>query len=476
MTRVRREVWAISKQPDDETLKWYAIGVAAMRARPLADHRSWRYQAAIHAYRRDRDPLQVPGEALPSQIEQDTFWTQCQHGSWFFLPWHRMYLHHFESIVRQDIVAAGGPADWALPYWDYSRADDPDEARSIPPAFRAAALPDGTANPLFVAQRSNGANEGMPIADDLAVDTAVAMEDQQFSDGPSSGAFGGPETAFMHGGDVIGKLEATPHGDIHVAVGGVFPFGWMSRFWSAALDPLFWLHHANIDRLWSAWLRLGQGRQNPRSDLWRETPFNFRNVLGEEVVMTSAEVENTTEAPLDYAYDDVPTTPFRAIRISPARPSAMTRQAKLVGATRAPFEVGGSSYQTVVPTHGARALMASASSAAPQRMFLQFEHLTSDEGASPYDVYVGVPDGEEPTRHPDCRIGRLPLFGLAEASSSEGPHAGSGLTYSIEITPHLTRLRALPGWDDARIPIALVPTQPSQQARVRVGRVGLYSE
>ena len=28
----------------------------------------------------------------------------------------------------------------------------------------------------------------------------------------------------------------------------------MGAFETAGLDPLFWLHHANIDRLWEVWL------------------------------------------------------------------------------------------------------------------------------------------------------------------------------------------------------------------------------
>jgi tyrosinase len=31
--------------------------------------------------------------------------------------------------------------------------------------------------------------------------------------------------------------------------------GWMSDPDKAALDPIFWLHHANIDRLWAAWTK-----------------------------------------------------------------------------------------------------------------------------------------------------------------------------------------------------------------------------
>src|SRR5919197_1077891 len=40
------------------------------------------------------------------------------------------------------------------------------------------------------------------------------------------------------------------HGGVHIAVGG--ESGQMSTARSPA-DPLFWLHHANIDRLWAGW-------------------------------------------------------------------------------------------------------------------------------------------------------------------------------------------------------------------------------
>ena len=32
---------------------------------------------------------------------------------------------------------------------------------------------------------------------------------------------------------------------------------------TAAQDPIFWLHHANIDRLWNHWLQQGGGRADP---------------------------------------------------------------------------------------------------------------------------------------------------------------------------------------------------------------------
>ena len=44
-------------------------------------------------------------------------------------------------------VEAGGPADFALPYWNYDRRSPATRCRS---AFRTPTLPDGTPNPLFL--------------------------------------------------------------------------------------------------------------------------------------------------------------------------------------------------------------------------------------------------------------------------------------------------------------------------------------
>jgi len=39
------------------------------------------------------------------------------------------------------------------------------------------------------------------------------------------------------------------HGDIHVTIGGSNPSGHLASVDMAAFDPIFWLHHVNIDRL-----------------------------------------------------------------------------------------------------------------------------------------------------------------------------------------------------------------------------------
>src|SRR6188472_1819854 len=98
----RADVWSLA--PADPIVTYYGRAVAAMKAKSANDPTSWTYQAAIHGtYTTPTKPL----------------WLECRHQGWFFLPWHRMYLYYFERIVRAQVVALGGPANWALPYWNY---------------------------------------------------------------------------------------------------------------------------------------------------------------------------------------------------------------------------------------------------------------------------------------------------------------------------------------------------------------------
>ena len=181
--RERKDVYNLP--PGDQTLEWYAKAVTAMKALPQADPRSWRYQAAIHGI----DPLPPAMAGL---------WAECQHGSSFFLPWHRMYILNFERIVAQHVASLGGPADWALPYWNYTTLDI--ATLALPPAFRNAALPGGAANPLYVTLRNPVANAGGPILGPRDVDLNCLSASGTTSPG---GFFGGAPS--VHFGSAAGR-------------------------------------------------------------------------------------------------------------------------------------------------------------------------------------------------------------------------------------------------------------------------------
>jgi tyrosinase len=65
---------------------------------------------------------------------------------------------------------------------------------------------------------------------------------------------------------VTTELEGNPHNSIHGIVGGN-----MGGVATSPLDPIFWLHHCNIDRIWDRWIRLG--RTNSSDPLWTTFPF-----------------------------------------------------------------------------------------------------------------------------------------------------------------------------------------------------------
>lgn len=101
--------------------------------------------------------------------------------------------------------------------------------------------------------------------------------------------FASPKTLGHSALTGFGVLEGQPHNRVHNCVGGIFtdPKGNTTNnggFMQANLspvDPLFFLHHANIDRLWDVWTRKQLARGYPALpeggdfDAWSREPFLF---------------------------------------------------------------------------------------------------------------------------------------------------------------------------------------------------------
>jgi hypothetical protein len=69
--------------------------------------------------------------------------------------------------------------------------------------------------------------------------------------------------------------------------------------------PIFWLHHANIDRMWNRWLAQGGGRTDATDADWLNTQFTFYDEAGHAVYLRGAEIVDTV-GQLNYRYDDDP--------------------------------------------------------------------------------------------------------------------------------------------------------------------------
>lgn len=277
---VRRNIFSLA--PNGPELSALRRGIEVMRARPDTDPTSWNYQARIHGIERGGAPAPFGAP-----------WGTCRHGNNDFLSWHRLYLYFFERILRE----ASGDPSFALPYWDYSVPGQ----NSLPAAFRQ---PFG--NTLYEARRDPAINAGTPI-NPIVASSAQAMQTLRF-----------PRPFFS------AAIENQPHNVIHVEIGGA-----MADPATAGEDPIFWLHHANIDRLWSRWIASGNGRANPTDFAFLNTPFPFADERGQIVTARGADVLDPA-AQLGYRYDDDPVAPAgadpgAAFMVASATPAPLAR-------------------------------------------------------------------------------------------------------------------------------------------------------
>lgn len=136
----------------------------------------------------------------------------CPHGAPYFVAWHRGYIYFFEKQLR--IISGDNALN--LPYWDYY------QYAGMPAEFTDPA----SNNPLYMAR----ANTNIYNALDLSPFTAGVYNFQR-------GTFNAFEP----------KLESGPHNPVHDLIGGVM------ATMQSPLDPIFYLHHAMVDRLTHAW-------------------------------------------------------------------------------------------------------------------------------------------------------------------------------------------------------------------------------
>lgn len=216
-----------------------------MRKKKASDPASYFFQGAIH-WLPDLSSTRPELKVIVDMFNADPaakpllgYWNQCTHmGSKTpadFLLWHRAYLYYFEQHARKTL----GDPTFALPYWNYGSTL---LSRQLPSIFIDEKI-DGHENSLFPlgGPRRNLASAADSL-DGADVDINNVMgNDYYFSEPGIEGM-----------GDSIGlgvAMDALPHGTVHGGIGG-----WMGNVSTAAFDPIFWLHHANIDRLFNQWL------------------------------------------------------------------------------------------------------------------------------------------------------------------------------------------------------------------------------
>ncbi|KPC83244.1 hypothetical protein ADK82_08995 [Streptomyces sp. NRRL S-4] len=469
----------------DPALYWYARAVGRMQQRPATDPTSWVFQGCIHG---------VP----PTITETNEAFSQCPHGGWFFLPWHRGYLWYFERIVRSTIkeiaaeenITPDPSTGWALPYWDYALdtpTSDPIEdftSRALPAAFRSPKMPDGpngtgltVDNPLFLPEKQatstadfwqtphrspgkNSAFEVLPYTDinpfTAISQTVFAATHTRQTDQPSFGSEIS-YTSMDHFRRGFGELENVPHNQVHGGVGG-----WMGSVAGAARDPIFWLHHSNIDRLWSSWL--SKDNLNPDHTSWLDQTFIFFDENGQIQKPTSREFLGID--PRDYGYESLTDgTGTRPVVVPPAQaPGAGERVlATAAGNPRQLLSLHEPTEVSLEPAGDvSRAMRSMTARRAPQTLILTVHNVRTDvPPGTPFHVFLNGPSGELDPAGPYF-VGWISFFGAADVDGALHDHGGHDV--SFDVTEQVLRLQEQGLLPDGPATISVVPSVPQPVA------------
>ncbi len=375
---------------DPKKVKALSKAVAAMRARNTADPKSadfrtsWSYWANTHGYFGGGPNSSGPAAdfkaqapdicagltpasvfqtcvsyyqhvqdfQLPSDGITEAVWGMCQHSNpqdgpsqanLQFFTWHRMYLLFFERTLRK----SSGDPKLTLPYWDYFAQSGPNKGIALPKIVRGTAV-----NPLFDQFRTPGLNNN---SRSIPAGTGSAVQAFKFTD-LRNFSF---------------QLEMQPHGAMHCGAGFGCQAPDMDIVPVAGMDPVFYMHHANIDRLFQCWLNrkanghkidLAWAKANlGMDDAWFDQSYSFVDENGAAVSMKVADLFKP--GVIDYHYDkesscvpksSVPKTPKKAIlaRTVQFKSAVRTEPVELKGETISvplkaqPTDVRGAAVET----------------------------------------------------------------------------------------------------------------------------------
>lgn len=485
MSMVRQDVAALGAGWN-KVLVNYALAMRALDELPIADRNSWKFMGAMHGFDQQLwvdKKLLKKSDKVPPELLDKTFGNQCQHGSWYFLSWHRAYLFAFEEIVAAKVKELTGD-DWALPYWNYLDAGNPD-ARRVPEAFLSDTMPDGGPNPLKKYPRRQGLTMLQPSVRDAFSLSAMAEDDFQVGNDGSIGFGGGITGDFVQFARWTGDLENNPHNTVHRLVGG--DEGYMADPLLAGLDPLFWLHHCNVDRLWEAWMRT-PGKTMVRDPRWLTGPADRKFIMpvlgGGKPGKNFSSRDTLRDGVFQRSYDDL----LKGTDVSPgvetvarvAMGAPELQSVEPIGANAAVVRIGAAPARTQIDLEPAAAsasvvaMGATAPGSEITRLYLALESVRGSAPSPLLEVYINLPDGADPLQHSERHAGSLTLFGLNVASKPDGGHGGNGLGYTIDITDLARRLEQEGDFDPSHLRVTLVPgEQISDDKPVTVERISV---
>jgi tyrosinase len=460
--------------PQGQTmLQSYAVAIEKMLTLPPTDPRNWFRNAFIHTL-------------------------DCPHGNWWFFVWHRGYLGWFERTIRE---LSDNPS-FAIPYWDWTQLPQ------IPDAmFNGVLTPTDAAfnsyissydtfynymNPALTAfwnSRTPGQVHELNLRGYTSLDVLwdQVKNNPMYATTPNARYLSrqnpqlDPKTAAMCSIDTLrsglapttfipfnsgkttshtlpptgstkfGILEGLPHNNVHNNIGGVnhvpvSDLGYMQDNLSPT-DPIFFLHHANMDRLWDVWTRKQQKLGMPalpvgrdRAQWWKESFLFFIDAQGKPVRENKAG-DYATIGGFDYDYelgsgDEVITPPPVALAAPPK--------------TRFAGKLKGQVGVVAVPA----ALLKQATESKTGRTLVAqvtLPHPSAPSAQRNFDVLVNAPPGVTSVdADSPYYAGTIAFFGYM-------PHRAMDATFHVPLTKVLGTLKAQNKLGANELQIRIVP-------------------
>ncbi|KAH7128377.1 tyrosinase precursor [Dendryphion nanum] len=323
---VRRELRDLQTNYKDQ-FNLYILALADLQNKSPNELLSYYQLAGIHG-----EPF-VPWNGVNGNPKA-SFGGYCTHSSILFLPWHRPYLATFEqalyasvqkiantfpSNLRAGYVAAA--KNFRMPYWDWAlriTGDGRNQISAFPTALSSSSLTvvdvDGVSkpisNPLYSfrfddkkipqglevdsywrqygntkrtpnppgpkGSSQNGevgrviTNEAASLRNNVSI---VLLSYKQFDAISNNAWYPGSNRRYASIEDM--------HNEIHDKVGG--RGGHMGALEVSAFDPVFWLHHTNVDRLWAIWQALNPNAYVIDKTVAKQDEENYTIAAGERV-------------------------------------------------------------------------------------------------------------------------------------------------------------------------------------------------
>jgi tyrosinase len=419
---VRRDIAGLTAS--DPIIVAYRKAIKAMQCLPYNNPLSWTYQAAIHK------------TTLTAHLP---LWNKCEHNSIFFWPWHRMYLYWFERIIRK----MSGYPKWTLPYWNWSAPGQ----QKLPEMFWKDKQSD-----LFTEHRNPDMNSESGSLCATAVDYSRAFAECDF------------RTASAW-------FEETRHKAIHNAIGG-----WMGETKTAAQDPIFFLHHCNIDRLWNLWLAQGSQYSNPTNlSFWRDQKFCFYDENSTIQQRSCCQILSAAEQ-LGYKYEEEPPQVKQDCLQAPPACHAYQREV-IARLPITPITLGAKQQSIGMAIKPFKERLVQLITSKAAMLLLELDRVEASRASNVYwEVYVGASPGPL-----DCNpqnpnyVGNVSLFG--EGLRRGAHHGFKPAHFTLPINEALEASLKV---DRDRIPLTFVPrsilingkpSRPRVRAPLHIGRI-----